>query len=119
MPAQLEIELAPTVPLFAVKAGHPNVELLVKLLHGQDWQTATQVLTAWSQTASDHNKRWVRALANASGGRVAGGQRGYKLIAEMTQAEYSHWRAWMTHQADEMRRRVIKADRVWFARKAI
>jgi hypothetical protein len=63
---------------------------------------------------SDANKRWLRALANASRGRVAGGQLGYKLIKQMTAEEYAHWRNWMKSQSDEMLSRIIEGDRQFF-----
>jgi len=114
-----QLELSPATPLFTVRAGHPNIELMVRHLAGLDWQTSNEILSALNQPITEHNRRWLRALANASGGRVAGGQRGYKLIEEMSRAEYDHWRNWMTSQADQMRRRVIEADRTWFARKPL
>ena len=107
------------IPLFEIGESNPNVELLCKYLRGLDWQTASEILSAWGQLVTDHNRRWLRALAAKSGGRVAGGQRGYKLTKEMTNEEFNHWRNWMTSQADEMRRRVIEADRIWYARKPI
>jgi hypothetical protein len=61
--------------------------------------------------------RKIRALAAASKGRIAGGQRGYKLIGEMTRDEFNHWRNWMLSQSAEMEARVVAADKIWFARQ--
>jgi len=114
-----QLELSPATPLFTVRAGHPNIELLVRHLAGTDWQTSNEILSALSQPLTEHNRRWLRALANASGGRVAGGQRGYKLIDEMTKGEFDHWINWMTSQADQMRRRVIEAKKRWYKTKPL
>jgi hypothetical protein len=116
VPEQLELK-APPIP--QVDPDNANVAMLVELLQGRDWTTAADLLPLFSKPVSDGNKRWVRALADASRGRIAGGQKGYKLIGEMTSEEYQHWRNWMTHQSDEMRRRVIEGDRVFYARRAV
>ena len=122
---------APTQPdLFAPKKGHPplptidpdnaNVTMLVGLLTDRtDWITSAQLLLELGKPVTDNTKRWVRALADASRGRIAGGQKGYKLVRAMTNTEYQHWRNWMTHQSDEMKRRVIEADRVFFAHNQV
>lgn len=110
----LQPEPAPAIP--HVRENDPNVEFLCRLIEGRDWITSALILEEMERPVTESNKRWLRALADASGGRVAGGQKGYKLTRQMTRAEYDHWRNWMNHQADEMKRRVLAADHVWFAR---
>lgn len=121
MITQPELPIRTETPLFLVKPGHPNIDWFIRMLEAADttgdWLTAADICRLADKPVTDQNKRWVRALADASEGRVAGGQRGYKLIGRMTRDEYDHWRNWMTHQADEMRRRVIEADKVWYKKK--
>lgn len=105
---------APAIP--KVDPKDANVTYLVKLLDGRDWILAAQILEEMQKPATEGNKRWLRALADASCGRIAGGQKGYRLVKDMTQAEYNSWRNAMNHQADEMKRRVIEADKVFYAR---
>lgn len=108
---------APAIP--KIDPQDRNVALLVRLLDGRDWILAKQILEEMGKPVDEGNKRWLRALAKASTGRVAGGQNGYRLVTSMTHEEYNHWRNWMTHQAEEMKQRVIDADKVFFARKPV
>jgi hypothetical protein len=111
---------SPQYELFSVEPGDPNVEWLVDYLSGMDWVTAQQILEQCSKLGRlENNKRWLRALAAASKGRVAGGQRGYKLVEEMTVEEYNHWRNWMKRQADFMTARILEADKVFYRRKKV
>jgi len=114
----------PELPLFLVKRDNPNVAFMVRWLwrhrHANEgWWTAKQILHAWDVEADEYHRRWLRELADKSSGNVAGGQKGYKAIRAMTHDEYNHWRNWMTHQADEMKRRVVEADKVFYRRKAV
>jgi hypothetical protein len=105
--------------LFRVEPDDPNVEWLVRELAGMDWLTAAEILRHAQRPVTDGNKRWLRALAAASKGRVAGGQRGYKLVEEMTVEEYHHWRDWMKSQADFMTARILEADKVFYRRQKV
>lgn len=116
---QLGLFDAPKPAMHGLSPDDPNVELIVRMLDGRDWITARQILEELGREANESGKRWLRAIADASRGRIAGGQHGYRLVSAMTQAEFQHWRNWMTHQAGEMQRRVLEADRVFFARKAV
>src|SRR5690606_19811975 len=69
-------------------ASQEAVEWLVGRLRGRDWQTAQEILEASDLQVTDAAKRRLRSLANASKGRIAGGQKGYKLVKEMTAAEF-------------------------------
>lgn len=98
----------------------PNIAYLVAILQGRDWTTAKEIIElVFSATQVRWHDRKVRELAAASRGVVIGGQRGYKLQEMATSEEYNHWRNWMSSQADEMKRRVIEADRIFYARKTV
>jgi hypothetical protein len=92
---------------------------LVKILEGKDWLTAAEVLLAMGLPATDQNKRSVRALAEQSEGRIAGGQKGYKLVVAMTKEEFDHYQNWMIRQAETMKRRVIASQRVFYSRPKV
>ncbi len=116
---QPDLLLSDDSPLFEIKEGHPAIEWLVGQLEGGEWLHAQALLEAAGRPVNEHGRRWVRRLADKSRGRVAGGQLGYKLIRKMTHEEYQHWRNWMASQADHMKRRVIEADRIWYARPSV
>ena len=94
-------------------------EWLVDLLKGRDWLTAGAILREIGRPDSDSAKRRLRATAEASKGRIAGGQCGYKLVADMKQEEFFRFRSWMLCQAKAMQRRVSEADKVWYNRQAV
>lgn len=95
-------------------APDPNeVRWLIECLRGQDWLRAEEILAHSGLPVSETHKRRIRRLANASGGRVGSGQRGYKLVAEMTAEEFGHFDRWMAHQEAEMQRRRMDASRVF------
>jgi hypothetical protein len=110
---------APAIPEIA--PDDPNIECLVKMLAAAgDWMTAAQLSEVVKQGAGvAWCDRKIRALAKASGGRVAGGQKGYKLVTQMTHEEYNHYRHWMLSQCDEIKRRVLESDKVFYARKPV
>ncbi len=110
-------EPAPAIP--HVAENDPNIEFLVRLLTGRDWQTSAEILEEMQQPVTESKRRWLRALAGASKGRVGSGQRGYKLVMDMTREEFEHNRNWMLRQCEEMKRRVVEMDRVWFARTSV
>lgn len=110
----------PKLPLPEIAPNDPNIDFLVQLLTGKDWLTAAAVITATEHvTGTRWCDRKVRALAKASKGRIAGGQKGYKLVMEMTAEEYQHYRNWMLSQSDEMKQRVIDSDKIFYARKPV
>jgi len=107
-------------PSCEIRPDDPNIKFLVELLTGKGWMTAKEIIAAIEEkTQRQVPDRLVRALASASQGRIAGGQKGYKLVQDMTHEEYNHWRHWMSSQADEMRRRVIEADKLFYRKKPI
>ena len=113
MTAQLQLGI------FSVAPADPNVDWLVRTLEHSDWLLAGDILLRAGRDNTEANRRWLRALAKASKGRVAGGQRGYKLVGEMTRDEYQAWRNWMKSQADEMTARILEADKVWYTRQPV
>lgn len=107
------------LPLFQERAGSVNVEWFVEFLHGRDWITAADLLTECGQDATENNKRKLRALAEASEGRICGHQKGYKLTTTMTHEEYQWWRnEWLKADA-AIQARVIASDKVFYGRKPV
>src|SRR4051812_6227231 len=102
------VESQSSLPLFKVASDDKNVEWFIGFLGGRDWMTAREVLPEAGWTDSESNRRALRLFAEASGGRIAGDQRGYKLVTAMTHKEYMHWRNWMKSQADQMTARVVR-----------
>jgi len=86
---------------------------MLQILPGNGWLTSGQIqaLTGWPE-------RYVRALANASGGRVLSypGSPGYKLTKEATKEEVDAADI-LGHQANEMRRRLIEIRMVFYGRR--
>ncbi len=63
------------------------------------------------------NDRTLRALANASGGRIITGQRGYKAARHATPEEIAHSANWLEHQGKEMVQRARGIRRMSVKRK--
>ena len=95
-----------------MKSRRDLVSDFVALLESlQGWVTAKRL-------AIFANDRKLRALANASGGKVITGQRGYKAACHATSEEIAHSANWLEHQGREMLRRaqgirkaVVQANR--------
>lgn len=116
----LETESPQQLKMFPEKPMEAEaVAWFVGFLQGKDWTTAGEVLKSLDWPDTERHKRWIRSLAAASKGAIAGGQSGYKLVKEMTAEEYQHFRNWMKHQADEMTRRILTCDKVFYARQAV
>lgn len=87
---------------------------LAAVLRGKGWLTAEAlgVALGWSD-------RRVRKAASSSDEVISyPGSPGYKLLEECTREEYDAFRNVTLHQADEMKARVVRADRRFFARTA-
>lgn len=91
-----------------------HVEWFVDFLAARDWITAAEILGLTDQPVNENAKRRLRALADASGGRVAGHQRGYKLVRNMTREEYDWWRNEWLKSARAIERRVVESDKLFF-----
>jgi 23S rRNA A2030 N6-methylase RlmJ len=92
-----------------------DVAALVEFLAGKGWLTADALCIAlgWSD-------RRVRKAASASDEVISyPGSPGYKLLRDCTREEYDRFRNVTLHQADEMKARVVRADRRFFARTAV
>ena len=107
------------LPLFKTDAKQPAVDWMIAFLCGRDWTTASEMCQQIGVANTDGHRRSLRAAAEASEGRIAGGQRGYKLVAEMTKEEYNHFRNWMLSQTAKMEYRIVQSDRVFFGRQPI
>jgi hypothetical protein len=70
-----------------------GVDALVEILESlHSWITAKR-LACWL------NERTLRAMANASEGRIITGQKGYKAAWWATPSEIAHSANWLEHQA--------------------
>lgn len=107
------------LPLFKADPGNDDVEFLIKFLEGKDWVLAADILKVVNLEPTEQNKRRLRMAAEASAGRIAGGQRGYKLVTSMTHEEYNHWRNAMRSQCRTMIGRIIRSDRVFYRRLGV
>ena len=94
-----------------------NLYWLIYFLSDKEWHTATDLCEQCGMRPTDANRRRIRALAEASKGRIAGGQQGYKLVQFMDNDEYHHSRNFLLSQAREMQRRVREMDKVFYGSK--
>ena len=117
-PSALRVPHSEQLSMFAAPPPVANVEWLIGMLNGADWTLAADLVPAAGKSDTENNRRWVRHLADASGGRVIGGQRGYKLTSVCTLEEYDHWRNASLSMAREIQRRVIEADKIHYYRQA-
>src|SRR6185503_13158301 len=110
---QLEQQLE-LLPPKGPKVLDSDVAKMLQILAGNGWLTSGQIqaLTEWQE-------RYVRAVANASRGRVLSypGSPGYKLTREATKAEVDAADI-LGHQANEMRRRLVEIRNVFYGRRA-
>jgi hypothetical protein len=97
--------------LFRPKKGAPKitperVEVFVERL-----ERAGTWVSARALEEPDCNDRAIRAMANASGGRIISGQRGYKAASCADCDEIAHAANWLEHQAREMTQRAAEIRR--------
>lgn len=97
MTAQLDLPMTQKAP----ETEQADVENLCRFLAGSGWVMAKDVV--WG----GWNERYIRALANASKGRIISGQLGYKLTKEATAEECAHAENWLRHQAKAMMDRAM------------
>jgi len=97
----------------------PDCSWLVEMLRGRDWMTAAEILVASGRPNTESQRRWIREVADWSDGQIGGGQKGYKLVKEMTIEEFDHVRNSMLSQAREMQRRVVEMDRQFYPRQPV
>lgn len=93
----------------APKVQPGEADQFVELLRGRGWRTAIQL-----GARRDSERRKIRAIAEASNGRILCGQYGYALTAEASQEDVSHCIARMRSQATKMNKR---ADEIKMASK--
>jgi len=103
------------LPAKAPKIVAEDVAKLLQILVGSGWLTSREIKakTGWQD-------RYLRALANASLGRVLSypGSPGYKLTMEATKEEVDSADI-LGHQANEMRRRLLEIRKVFYRRRAV
>ena len=92
-----------------------TVELLVWLLRGRGWTHASEILVTLDMPDTERNRRWVREVANASGGVIASAPGvPYRLTAEIPPEEIGKMESLRT-QVRQMARRYVQIMRVWHA----
>jgi hypothetical protein len=101
------------LPLFATSTRtlEHEVDRLVTCLKGRGWLRAAQLRDSYG-----FNDRELRALANASEGRIVSWQKGYALIEDVTVDEANHAAAWLERQAKQMARRATEIRRAMHRR---
>lgn len=104
--------------LFRAQPGSGSVEELARLLAGRDWLTAAEILRDLGLEATEGRRRAIRAAAEGSEGRIAGGQRGYRLTRELTKAEFDACYGFLLSQARRMQQRAVEMAKVFYARQA-
>lgn len=94
---QLDLSLKITKP----DVSAADVDLLCRRLKDTGWVYARQLRDRY-----DYNERTLRAIANASEGRILSGQKGYRLLdGDTTIEEVEHASSWLISQGKEMIRR--------------
>jgi len=74
------------------KVSQDDVDIMIEILRGNGWINADNIglLAAKYPYCQEWNDREVRAIANASNGRIISGQRGYCLTREASEREVQH-----------------------------
>jgi hypothetical protein len=104
MSAQFDLELDPKTRAPVVTPA--EIDHMVSLLRGKDWQTAAQL-----GAMTELTKRSLRAIAEASKGHIISGQKGYKLTLEATTPEIDSM-VWLKHQGEKMIQRFVDIQSV-------
>lgn len=94
--------------MFSAKPLASDVEAFVEHLAGRGWILA-RLLLAELQV----NRRHLRALAEASKGRVISGNQGYKLTAEASREELQQANQRLSSQAQKNLLRTRQSTHVW------
>jgi len=78
-----------------------EVDAICAFLHGKGWLRAAEIADA-----TEIDDRRMRAIAEASDGRILSGQKGYRFYDETTPAdEADRAAAWLESQAKKMLKR--------------
>lgn len=111
-----EPTLQKTLALFdAACPDDTDVTWFVGFLAGRDWTTAEEACRSCGKVEADGSvsedaKRWIRSLADRSGGRVVGFNKGYRLTKSLTLEDYQHWRNTTLKSVRSIRERVARTD---------
>jgi hypothetical protein len=113
------------MPARAPVVSAEEVALLMNILAGRGWLTAGEIAQDWrfldryGLGKPGSVERRIRAMANASHGRVLSypGSPGYKLTREATIEEIQTGTAKLRHQAGEMQARALELDRVYHGKE--
>lgn len=124
-----QLQLLPDAP---PRIDPGEIARMCLVLEGAGWLTAEHVALVLapdpdleldpstnSIQPSESAKRRIRAIANASEGRILSypGSKGYRLTKEATVEEIATATAKLRHQANEMLQRALEIDRVYHGKK--
>ncbi len=84
-----------------------HIETMIENLRGRGWQPSKQL-----GAATEADKRILRAIAEASGGEILSGQKGYMLTREATPEDLRQ-AGWLKSQGEKMLGRWTAIQRVW------
>lgn len=86
-----------------------DLAVLMARLRGQGWRTAADL-----GAANEREKRKLRAICRASGGRIISGPLGYRLTQEVSAEEFSKCRGRLQSFIDDMKAHIVELDAAWF-----
>ncbi|MCX8156183.1 MAG: hypothetical protein N3J91_07035 [Verrucomicrobiae bacterium] len=72
------------------------------LASAPDWLSAGALCRELGLPPTEHNKRWLRLLAENSDGQIISGQLGYRLTTKASLQEIEESATWLEHQARRM-----------------
>lgn len=78
--------------------------------------TAREILLEAGLPVTEGNKRLIRLMAEHSEGEVLGMNNGYCLVTKVDKATFDQWANRQLSQCDEMKRRVIASQKLFYNR---
>lgn len=112
---QLALPLAPA----ARDYNATDVQWFIGYLAHHEWIFAGEILRQIGQPETEDAKRWLRGLAERSGGKIVGGQKGYTLMSKLTAEEFHAVRATFESVVRKHQARLIEMDREFYGRPAL
>ena len=91
-----------------------DLSWLIDWLADRDWTHGAEILRSHGLPVAESTLRTVRTWASSSGGRIASGQKGYKLTKAMTKEEFDLFHNTMASQAREMLKRAEETRRIFY-----
>lgn len=99
--------------MFPAEESNDNMLRFVDLLSmTTDWMSANQVAVFFGMPMTENSRRIVRGWAEASDGKIIGGQRGYRFYLFASTEEIRHSSEKLISQGKKMIRRGIRIRRL-------